>query len=203
MLIVGLTGGIGCGKSLVSNLFHQQYNTPVIDADVITKELTQSKRVISQISAELGSNFVDKNNQLARESLRHAIFSNPNLRDKLENILHPLVYEEILKKINALTVDYCLAVIPLLLENKRTDFLDRILVVDCTVVEQIARVMQRDMCSESHVKDIISTQIDRKARLSFADDVIVNSGSIEAVKEQVDTLHTKYSQMSTQLTNHE
>ena len=196
MLVVGLTGGIGCGKSLVSNLFHQLFNTPIIDADVISKELTESQQVIDEIGSKLGNEFVDNNNQLLRDQLRQAIFSEPSLRTKLENILHPLVYNEIQRKISKLKTDYCIVVIPLLLETKRTNFLDRILVVDCSVEEQISRVMKRDQCDESHVKKIIATQVDRNTRLSSADDVIENSGSIEEIKEKVRELHKKYSQFN-------
>ena len=196
MLVVGLTGGIGCGKSLVSNLFHQLFNTPIIDADVISKELTESQQVIDEIGSKLGNEFVDNNNQLLRDQLRQAIFSEPSLRTKLENILHPLVYNEIQRKISKLKTDYCIVVIPLLLETKRTNFLDRILVVDCSVEEQISRVMKRDQCDESHVKNIIATQVDRNTRLSSADDVIENSGSIEEIKEKVRELHKKYSKFN-------
>ena len=196
MLVVGLTGGIGCGKSLVSNLFHQLFNTPIIDADVISKELTESQQVIDEIGSKLGNEFVDNNNQLLRDQLRQAIFSEPSLRTKLENILHPLVYNEIQRKISKLKTDYCIVVIPLLLETNRTNFLDRILVVDCSVEEQISRVMKRDQSDESHVKNIIATQVDRNTRLSSADDVIENSGSIEEIKEKVRELHKKYSQFN-------
>ncbi len=194
MLVVGLTGGIGCGKSLVSNQFHQLFNIPIIDADVIAKELTQSQQIIKEIATNLGNEFVDKNYQLLRDQLRQAIFSDPKLRIKLENILHPLVYKEIRRKISDLNTDYCIVVIPLLLETNRTDFLDRILVVDCSPEEQIERVTKRDQCSETHVKNIITTQIDREARLLLADDVIENSGSIEDIKDKVSALHKKYTQ---------
>ncbi len=196
MLIVGLTGGIGCGKSLVSDLFHQQFNTPIIDADIIARELTQSKQVIDKISTQLGSEFVDKHNQLLRDKLRQAVFSDSVLRNKLEKLLHPLVYEQINKNISEIKADYCIVVIPLLLETQRTEFLDRVLVVDCTVEEQISRVMLRDQCNESHVKKIIASQIDRDTRLSLADDVIENSGSIDDIKEKASSLHKKYTELS-------
>ena len=196
MLVVGLTGGIGCGKSLVSNLFHQLYKIPVIDADIIAKNLTQSQSIIDEIAEELGTEFVDKNNQLLRDELRQAIFSDSEIRTKLEKILHPHVYEQIKAKIKELKTDYCIVVIPLLLETNRTDFLDHILVVDCTIEEQITRVMQRDHCSKAHVENIISAQIDRETRLALADDVVENSGSIESVKEKISDLHKKFTNLS-------
>jgi len=196
MLVVGLTGGIGCGKSLVSDLFHKLFNIPIIDADVVARELTQSSPVVDIISQQLGKEYIDNNNNLLREKLRQAIFSDSSIREKLENILHPLVYDEIRNKISQLNTSYCIVAIPLLLETKRTEFLDRILVVDCTVEQQISRVMQRDQCSESHGKKIIAAQIDRDSRLSLADDIIKNDSSTAAVKEQVLLLHKKYIELS-------
>ena len=196
MLVVGLTGGIGCGKSLVSDLFHQLYKIPIIDADIIANNLTQSQPIIDEIAAELGAEFVDKNNQLLRDVLRQAIFSDSDIRTKLEKILHPRVYEQIKTKIEEIKTNYCIVVIPLLLETNRTDLLDHILVVDCTVEEQITRVMQRDHCSKAHVENIIAVQVDRKTRLALADDVVENSGSIESVKEKVSFLHEKFTNLS-------
>jgi dephospho-CoA kinase len=196
MLIVGLTGGIGCGKSLVSDLFHDQFNTPIVDADVIAKQLTQTRNVLDIISQQIGAEYIDANNQLLRDKLRQAIFADPGIRDKLESILHPLVYDEIRKKLGELKTNYCIVSIPLLLETKRTDFLDRILVVDCTVEEQITRVMTRDQCSRAHVENIIATQIDRDSRLALADDIIENSGDISSAQNKVALLHKKYTELS-------
>jgi len=196
MLVVGLTGGIGCGKSLVSDIFHELFTIPIIDADIIAKELTQTKPVIELISQQLGTEYIDENSQLLREKLRQAIFSDSSIRAKLENILHPLVYNAIRIKLSELHTSYCIVVIPLLLEIKQTDFLDRILIVDCTIEEQISRVVHRDQCSESHVEKIINAQIDRDSRLSLADDIITNSGSTSLTKEKVALLHKKYTKLS-------
>ena len=196
MLVVGLTGGIGCGKSLVSNFFHELFTIPIIDADIITKELSQTSPVIELISQQLGTDYIDENSQLLREKLRQAIFSDSSIRAKLESILHPLVYDDIRIKLSELDTSYCIVVIPLLLETKRTDFLDRILVVDCTTGEQISRVADRDQCDESHVKKIINAQIDRDSRLSLADDIITNSGNTSLTKEKVVLLHKKYTELS-------
>jgi dephospho-CoA kinase len=196
MLVVGLTGGIGCGKSLVSNLFRDLFAVPIIDADIIARELTQTSPVIDMITKQLGKEYLDSNNNLLREKLRQAIFSDSNIREKLEKFLHPLVYDEIRNKLSRLNTSYCIVAIPLLLETKRTEFLDRILVVDCTIKQQISRVVRRDQCSESHVKKIIATQIDRDSRLSLADDIIKNDSSIAAVKEQVALLHNKYTELN-------
>ncbi|QMU62509.1 MAG: dephospho-CoA kinase [Gammaproteobacteria bacterium] len=196
MLVIGLTGGIGCGKSLVSDLFHDLYTIPIIDADIIARELSQTTPVIELISQQLGADYLDENKQLLRVKLRKAIFSDPDIRTTLENILHPLVYDDISKQLSEIKANYCIVVIPLLLETKRTDILDRILVVDCTIEEQILRVTKRDQCSELHVKNIIATQIDRDSRLSLADDIIENSESISLVKEKIALLHKKYTELS-------
>ena len=196
MLVVGLTGGIGCGKSLVSDLFHHLFSIPVIDADIISKQLSQTRQVVDAIATKLGSEYVDENHHLSREKLRQAIFSDPKLKTELENILHPLVYEDIKARLATLNNDYCLVSIPLLLETNRIEFLDRILVVDCSVEEQISRVMKRDQCSRDHVEKIIATQVDRASRLLLANDVIENSGTIQSVEEQVVSLHHKYREIS-------
>ena len=199
MLVVGLTGGIGCGKSLVSSLFNELFTTPIIDADVIAKELTQTRPVINLISQQIGTEYIDKNKQLLRNKLRQAIFSDSSIRIKLENILHPLVYDQIRIKLGELIASYCIVVIPLLLETKQTDFIDRVLVVDCTIEVQISRVVKRDQCSESHARNIIATQIDRKNRLLLADDIIENNDSIEIVRKNVALLHKKFTDLNKSL----
>ena len=196
MLVVGLTGGIGSGKSVVSNIFHQDFNIPIIDADIIARELSQTSHVIDIIYKVLGASYFDNNRVLQRDKLRQAIFSDAKIRYKLEKILHPLVYKEICLKLNSLDADYCIVVVPLLLETMHTDFINRTLVVDCTVEEQIQRVILRDQCSEAHVKAIISTQINRDERIKLADDVIENHGNIESLKEKIAILHEKYSSIS-------
>ena len=196
MLVVGLTGGIGCGKSLVSSLFNELFTIPIIDADVIARELTQTNPVINLISQQIGTEYIDKNKRLLRNKLRQAIFSDSSIRIKVENILHPLVYDQIRIKLGELITSYCIVVIPLLLETKKTDLIDRILVVDCTIEEQISRIVHRDQCSESHVEKIINAQIDRESRLSLADDIITNSGNTSLTKEKVALLHKKYTKLS-------
>lgn len=192
MLVVGLTGGIGCGKSLVSDLFHQKFDIPIIDADIIAREVSETPHVNHLLYKSFGKDYFDKDHVLLRDKLREAVFTDSKLREKLEEILHPLVYDEIKRKLELVKSDYCIVVIPLLLEKKKTDFIDRILVVDCAVEEQIQRVILRDQCDESHVKAIISTQIPREKRLDLADDVIENSGNIESVYKNIVILHEKY-----------
>lgn len=196
MLVVGLTGGIGCGKSLVSDLFHQKFDIPIIDADVIARDVSKTPYVNQLLYKSFGKNYFDKNQVLLRNKLREAVFTDSILREKLEEIIHPLVYDEIKRRLELIKGDYCIVVIPLLFETKKTDFIDRILVVDCTAEEQIQRVILRDQCDESHVKAIISTQIPREKRLDLADDVIENSGSIESVHKIIAILHEKYTALN-------
>ncbi len=196
MLVVGLTGGIGCGKSIVADIFYRDFNIPIIDADAIAQELSKKDYVRELIFEKIGSEYLDENRDLQREKLRQAIFADPVLRDKLEAILHPIVYKEIDQKLEMIDADYCIVVIPLLLETKHSSFVNRVLVVDCTIENQIQRVMQRDQCSESHVRSIIATQISREERLRLADDVIENHDSIDSLNEKVALLHQKYSALS-------
>ena len=196
MLVVALTGGIGCGKNIASNFFRQDFNVPIVDADNIARELSQTAYVVDLIQRKLGVKYIDENRMLLRHKLRQAIFSDSSIRHKLENILHPLIYDEIQRKLKLIDKKYCIVVIPLLLETKRTDFVGRILVVDCTVEEQVQRVISRDKCDAEQVNSIISAQMDRNERLKLADDIIENSGSIESLKEKVAILHKKYNNLN-------
>ena len=196
MLVVGLTGGIGCGKSIVSHLFSDTFHVPIIDADVIAKDLTKKDYVRDLIYKQLGPDYFDQDHHIQRDKLRQAVFSDAEIRKKLENILHPIVFKEISRELEEIEAEYCLVVVPLLLETKHVDFVNRILVVDCTIEEQIQRVMLRDQCSETDVKSIIETQISREDRKKSADDIIENHDSIESLKEKVVILHEKYLKLS-------
>ena len=196
MLVVGLTGGIGCGKSTVSNIFHQDFGVPIIDADVIARELSKTAQITELIYKKLGATYFNDKRILQRDKLRQAIFYDANIRYKLEKILHPLVHKEIDHKLKFLNAAYCIVVIPLLLETRRTNYIARILVVDCTVEAQIQRVIPRDQCNEAHVRAIIATQISREARLKLADDVIENQAGKASLKEKIAVLHEKYRVMS-------
>ena len=192
MLVVGLTGGIGCGKTAVSNIFEKDFNIPVIDADAIARNLTDTSEVSKRLYENLGTKYFDDHSNLLRHKLREAVFSDSEIRDTLEAILHPLVFKEIGRRLNHLGDDYCIVVIPLLLETQRTDMIDRVLVVDCTIEQQIQRVTQRDKCSELHVRAIISAQIKRNERLKLANDIIENQKSLKCLQKKVAILHTFY-----------
>jgi dephospho-CoA kinase len=189
---VGLTGGIGSGKSQVSNQF-LQLGIPVIDADNIVHELTTTNvSVINEIKKAFKKNVLDSTGKLDRNILRTLIFSDDVAKVKLESILHPLVYETINGKIKDITATYCILSIPLLLETGATSMVDTVLVVDCPVPLQIERVCKRDRLSSEQVKNIINAQTSRQERLLAANEVILNDQDLNDLTNQVKTLHINY-----------
>ncbi len=192
MLTIGLTGGVGCGKSTVAELF-QQNGVPIIDADVITRDLTvPGGPALSRISSVFGDDVLLTDGQLDRRKLRRIVFEQSQARKQLEGIMHPLVREEIRARISEVVAPYCLIVIPLLVESGMADLVDRVLVVDCEEADQIARITVRDQCSADDARAIIATQVSRQSRLAIADDVIVNAGSLNDLKIAVQRLSQRY-----------
>ncbi|MEM8845019.1 MAG: dephospho-CoA kinase [Pseudomonadota bacterium] len=199
MLRIGLTGGIGSGKSTVSNKFKSYYNVPVIDADEINHSLLISgSPAFNEIIDLFGSDALLASGEIDRKYLRDKIFSDTDLKKKLENILHPKIRAEISHLASSLTTDYCLIVIPLLIESQLQSIVDRILVIDASSDTQIQRVTHRDHCNEAHVKIIISSQADAEERLKFADDIVNNNGNFTELDEQIEKLHKKYLTLSQQ-----
>jgi len=191
MLVIGLTGGIGSGKSVVSTLF-EQLNVPVIDADVIAKQLTEpNTSAFTKIHGHFGNNIL-QGKVLNRKKLRDIIFTEPKEREWLEKLLHPLIAQEIKNQVQRLTAPYCIVSIPLLLEVAPYEFIKRVLVVDADEETQIQRVMARDHVSHDAVRAIMTTQITRDERLSRADDVIDNNLDLPHLENQVLELHKKY-----------
>jgi dephospho-CoA kinase len=198
MLTIGLTGGVGCGKSTVAELF-QRNGVPVVDADDITRDLTAADApALSRISSIFGDDVLLADGQLDRRKLRRMVFDQPEARQQLEGILHPLVREEIRARVREVSTPYCLVVIPLLVESSMTDLVDRVLVVDCEEADQIARVTVRDQCSVDDARAIIATQASRQSRLAIADDVIVNAGSLDELKIVVQRLNQRYFELGKQ-----
>lgn len=194
MLVIGLTGGIGSGKTTVANLF-AQHHVPIIDADIIAREVTQ---INSPALAEIIRHFKDNNllqtdGSLDRSKLRKIIFDQPEQRRWLEHLLHPIILAEIEKRLQTLSAPYCIIVIPLLFEVEPYPFINRILVVDAPSTLQIDRVIQRDNLSPQHVEAILQSQVTREHRLMHADDIITNSGSMQDLESQVAQLHAFYS----------
>ena len=190
---VGLTGGMGSGKTAVSTLFAAR-GVSVIDSDEIAHELTQAGgKAIEPIRAAFGASVIDADGALDRTAMRKLVFGNARSRQRLEAILHPLIREESARRSQAASSAYVVLVVPLLVESgvDRSRY-SRVLVVDCTEAQQIERVKRRSGLSDEEVRDILSVQATRERRLAHADEVIDNSGGPEALGPQVALLHEKY-----------
>ena len=189
-----MTGGIGSGKSEALKIF-KSLSIKVIDLDNISKEITEtSHQAIQEIKLVFGDAIFDKDNQLDRKKLKEIIFSDKNKKINLEKILHPKIYEEVKKRLNALSHEsYVVIDIPLLFEtNQYTSLISRSLVIDCKENDQIERVKKRDGIDISVIQSIIDQQINRSSRIKKADDVVINDGSIENLEESIKSLHKKY-----------
>jgi len=192
MLKIGLTGGIASGKSTIVQLF-SQIGVPVIDADVIAHDLVQSgKPALLEIAYTFGQKILQKDGQLDRHYLRHIIFSDNTAKQKLEQILHPKIRQELEHRTQSINSAYCILCIPLLIEANMVDLVDRVLVVDINKAEQIKRLQQRDNSSETEIKAIIASQCSAESRLAIADDIINNDGEQKKLKNLVQTLHNNY-----------
>lgn len=197
MYVVGLTGGIGSGKSTVANLFAQR-GVPVIDADIVAREVTEpGKPAYHEIIQHFSHYNLLKDGKLDRAKLRQIIFQDSSARMWLENILHPIIRTDIEHQLARLTTPYSIVVIPLLFEVKPYSFLDRILVVDAPEHAQIERASTRDNTTRQHIESIIKTQIERTDRAARAHDVIVNDGNLVDLEPQVQKLHDMYLKLST------
>lgn len=190
---VGLTGGIGSGKSLVADQF-AQLGVAVIDTDLIAHQLTgPGGAAMPAIQATFGHAFLTSEGALDRAAMRAHVFSDPSARRQLEAILHPMIAEQTRAQAASATGDYLMFVVPLLTESGQwKNRVDRVLVVDCPESLQLARVMQRNQLSAEAVAAIMATQATRAARLAIADDLIVNDGAIDTVTEAVLRLHAVY-----------
>lgn len=194
MLRVGLTGGIGSGKSTVANLF-AQHGAPIIDADVIARRLvTPGQPGYHEVIYAFGQEIVAANEEIDRARLRARVFDNETARKRLEAILHPRIRSAMLAEAAQSTAPYCLLVAPLLIESGLHRDVDRVLVIDVTAAIQVERVMARSGLSAEEVRKIMATQLDREQRLTYADDVIVNDGGMEQLEAAVARLHAAYRQ---------
>ena len=191
MLKVGLYGGAGSGKSTVAKLF-AELGVPIIDADVIARELTVSgSPQLEQIAATFGAEVI-KDDQLDRALLRQIIFSDKAARLKLNDIMHPPIRAELKKRIEDTKAPYCIVIIPLLIEAQMMDLVDSIVVIDCAEQTQIERIASRDNLSISDAQKIVSAQATREQRLEVSDKVIDNSLDINHLEEQIDNLHKEW-----------
>jgi dephospho-CoA kinase len=190
--LIGLTGGIGTGKSTVCKLFAER-GVAVIDADAVAKELVAlDQPALQAIVQEFGKGIIDAKGRLRRDRLRSIVFSDPERRKRLEKLLHPLILEEMLSRANRAGGPYCILCIPLLVETDQSSAVDRVLVVDAPQALQIQRVMERDHLTIDEIKAIMHAQASREDRLEAADDVIMNASDMTKLAEQVNALHQKY-----------
>jgi dephospho-CoA kinase len=196
---IGLTGGIGSGKTSTTDIF-SELGVPVIDADSISHEVVQAGQpALQDIVAAFGPDVIGSEGQLRRDYLRKLIFEDLSAREKLEAIIHPRVHDEISRRINQATFPYCIISSPLLLESRSIQHrIDRVLVVDAPEHLQIERASQRDNSSKEQIKRILEAQVDRQARLDAADDVIVNERDLSFLKREVEKLHQIYLEAATE-----
>jgi dephospho-CoA kinase len=194
-MIVGLTGGIGSGKSAAANFF-VELGVDLIDADDLAKNvLNKNSKGYELFINEFGEQYLDNDKNIDRGLLRKTIFNDFDKKNKLENIIHPQVRSGIEEFIKSSKSDYCIVVVPLIYETRSSSYYDRILVIDCDEEIQINRSAIRDNTENKEIKKIISKQASREERLSIADDVILNNRTLDSLKEEVIKLHKKYIKM--------
>jgi dephospho-CoA kinase len=194
-MIIGLTGGIGSGKSATAKYF-KDIGIDIIDADYVAKNvLIKNSAGYKLFIHKFGNKFLDKKNEIDRSLLRSEVFSKPDKKIELEKIIHPLVSEEILSFINNSRSPYCIVMVPLIFETNSSSNYDRVLVIDCNEEVQISRASLRDNQTVKEIKKIIANQASRKERLSIAHDVILNNSSLENLKKQVINKHNYYMEL--------
>jgi dephospho-CoA kinase len=194
--VVGLTGGICSGKTTVANLFSRQ-GIEIIDADEISRTLVKTGRpALEAIIKHFGSSITDAEGNLDRKQLRELVFADNAEKEWLENLLHPLVQQEIQRQVAASSSQYVIIVVPLLLESDNYRDVDRILVIDVPEDVQLERIKKRDGSSETLARSIMDAQMKREERLESADDVISNNSGMDSLEKQVKNLHHQYLQLS-------
>jgi len=196
-IVIGLTGGIGSGKTTIANFF-AELGIDIIDADIAARKVVEAKSsALVQISQHFGPQFIQADGTLNRPLLRSQIFNNEHDKLWLNNLLHPLIRQQMLDEIQLSQSPYCLLVAPLLIENNLQSLVERVLVIDVSESEQIKRTLLRDPSSQDEIKRIITSQIPRKDRLLHADDIIDNSKiDLTLIKKNVIKLDQKYRNLS-------
>lgn len=195
-LVVGLTGGIGSGKSLAGEAF-QRLGAPLIDADQLSREaVAPGSEGLGEVVARFGKEFLLANGELDRRLVRARIFRDPTARRVIEGIIHPIVRARMEAWNETQKSPYVIHMIPLLLEKRLEGTVDRVLVVDVPPERQISRVMARDQVSENEVRAILAAQVSREERIHRADDVIDNSRGLLELQAAVEAMHQEYLAMS-------
>lgn len=196
-LIIGLTGGIGSGKTTVTNIF-AELGIDIIDADIVARLVVEpGSKALDKIEKYFGTDFITQQGQLDRPKLRSRIFSSTTDKDWLNSLLHPIIRQTILQQIDQAKSCYCILVAPLLLENQLNKLVNRVLVVDVDESTQITRTIARDTSSREEVQRIIASQMSREQRLKHADDIICNRDTdLETVRKKVLKLDHHYRSLS-------
>jgi dephospho-CoA kinase len=195
--VVGITGGIGSGKSAAAEEF-ARLGATVVDTDLIARELTETGgAALPHIKSLFGAAFITQHGAMDRDAMRKHVFSDPAAKQALEKLLHPMIRAEADRRIAGSTGPYVIYVVPLLIESGgQRDRVQRILVVDAPEDLQVERVRTRSGLSDKEIRSIIAQQAARQARLAVADDVIENSGSLDALRKQVAALDARYRKMA-------
>jgi dephospho-CoA kinase len=191
-LRIGLTGGIASGKSLIADMFASR-GIPVIDTDVIAREVVRPGRpALQEIARRFGNEVLDAAGRLDRRRLRKLVFADDAKRAVLESILHPRIRDAAVRQSGEAGGAYQVIVVPLLAESPMRQFMDRVLVVDCSEETQLQRLLDRDAETEEQARRMIAAQASREERLGIADDVIDNNGTVADTARQVERLHRQY-----------
>jgi dephospho-CoA kinase len=194
--VVGLTGGIGSGKTTVANLFHD-LGVQSVDADLVAREVVMpGEAALDAIVRHFGQSILHNDGQLDRAALRARIFTDDTEKQWLNQLLHPLIRQRLLQQLRLCTTSYALLIAPLLLENKLQIYTDRVLVVDIPPELQLSRTVQRDQVPAEQVQNILNSQLPRAERLALADDILLNTVQLSQLKPQVEQLHQRYQQFA-------
>lgn len=192
MFVVGLTGGIGSGKSAATDFLAHQGIT-IVDADLASRVVVEpGQPALLRIAEYFGQHVIADDGSLDRRTLREIVFADPDALKTLEGITHPAIGDELRQQIAASQSPYTVLVSPLLLETSQKALVDRILVIDASAELQVERTMARDQVPETQVAAIMKAQLARSKRLDQADDVVENHGSLQALHEQLQPLHEHY-----------
>lgn len=195
-LVIGLTGGIGSGKTAATNYF-QQLGITVVDADLVSRLVVEpGQEALKEIAQHFGQDILDEHGALNRPALRKIVFDHPEERKWLESLLHPLIAREIHRQLEASESAYTILVSPILFESGQNLYCQRNLVIDAPENLQVTRTSVRDNTNEDGVKAIMKVQMSRKDRCAKADDVILNDGDLESLHKKIDAFHSRYLELS-------
>ncbi len=199
MLKVGLTGGIGCGKSTVCDYF-SKLGIPIIDTDVLSRQaVAKGSTTLNTLAREFGSDILLADGSLDRTKMRDLVFSDPEKLQKLESIVHPVIRKLLSQELDKLNAVYVIIAIPLLLEKNWHSAVDRILVIDCPIELQMQRTLKRDDNTEVGIQRIIDVQTSREQKIEAADDVICNDSNLDTLHNRIEQLHLYYTQLASKV----